>query len=585
MPSFGSATPGGVPVQYTISYDGTTRDWGSSRLFSLGEYSINANSLDNTYQLSGLSCQLIDTDGAVWSALGSGTNCLRKPFTLVAHVGGTTTNTTAFDGVRVPYTFGTQGAFTATVFTGRLAEVSRSKRVVKMRGESALRQLSDMKWQPPVNKNPLGFTRYGSFYFHNTIEPEGLNRFNLSGDGQEFECVAYDTGSFFSGEIQTIYLPLTSRTVGTDWFGTFNVIPGTQFYFDHPRVAFKGTYLGTYFGTVTSLEFARALGYPSQTAAEADIVRSSQGTYYPRDLYRLTHKGTTTVGTWMYFEGTFRLQGGPGTLFEWLTTSRIVEPFFGGTDINSNVLSFTNQVVPTYYFDRTFLPGESDPFEALKDLFQSTQALFSLNGNNQFEFRAYGPVDLSATPGTILQADLTDSSITNSAEDYVNRVVFRYDYNLEDDKFYKDLELKGSTWTRETDTPKEIESKWVHNSVEAEGIAAKVLSRYQFTRPKVNLSGPLKLLEYGVGTVLSINDPDSFGTGKLAVLTGVAYDFDNFQVTLEAEDGDALYRQRGYARFDSIGGTVTGTSKSGFSASGTVHNINTVKYGSVFRWF
>lgn len=585
MPTFGSASTGGAPIQFTISYDGTTKDWGSSRLFSLGEYSINANSIDNTYQLSGLSCELIDTDGVVWAAMGNGTSCLRKTMSLVAHVGGTTSTIAGFDGVRLPYTFGTQGAYTATIFTGRLTDVSRSKRVVKLRGESALRQLNDMKWQPPVNDQGWEFTNIGSFFFMTTSIPEAMNRFNLSDDGQEFECIGYDTGTLFGGNLTASYAPLTGRAVDTSWYSAYNVVPGTQFYFDFPRVHFKGSLLGTYFGTVTTPEFAQALGYTSQAAAEADVVRSSAGTYYPRNRYRLTHKGTTTVGTIMYFEGTFRLQGGPGTLFTWLTTSRIVEPFFSGTDINSAVTAFTNQVVPTYYFDRTFLPDEDTPFGALKDLFQSTQALFSLNGNNQFEFRAFGPVDLSQSPGTVLQADMLDSTISNSSQDFVNRLVFRYDYNLEDDQYYKNLELRGSTWTRETDTSKTVETKWVHSTIEAEGIAGKILSRFQNSRPKIELTAPMKLLEYGIGTVLSINDPDSFGTAKLAVVTGVSYDFDNYQVTIESEDGDALYRQRGYARFDSVGGTVTGTSKSGFSASGTVHNINGTLYGSVFRWF
>jgi hypothetical protein len=585
MPTFGSASSGGVPIQYTFSYDGTTKDWGSSRLFSLGDYSIKANAVDNNYQVSGLSCQLIDTDGVVWSTLGGGTNCLRKRVSLVAHVGGTSTVTSAFDGVKQSSLVGTQGAYTATLFTGRISEVSRSNRIVKLTGEGAIRQLSEMKWQFPVSKIGFGFDVYGSFYFSDVITSDQLGKFNVSEDTSEFDCVGYDVGTVFAPTLDVVYPPDISRTFGTDWCSADFLVPGTQFYFDYTRIKFAGSYLGTYSGTVTTDEFAWALGFTNRNTAEQNVVRNSSGTFYPVDKYRLTHRGSTSIGSQFFFESGVTLEGHPVDLFNWLMAGRVVEPFFSGTDINAAPGTFSRQVIPNYYFRHTVYPDSETPFELIKDLFQSTQALFSLNGNNQFEFRAYGPIDLSQTPGTILAGDVLDSSVESSSNDFTNRVIFKYAYSSEEDAHLKTIELRGSSWSRDTDTLKTVESKWVNSLGEGQSITSKILSRFQNARPKIEFTTPFKMLEYGVGTVLTLNDPDSFGTGKLAVLTGVEYDFENRQVTFTSEDGDALYRQRGYARFDSIGGTVTGTSKSGFSASGTVHNINESKYGPVFRWF
>jgi hypothetical protein len=584
MPTFGSAASGGAPVQFTIAYDGTTKDWGSSRLLSIGDYSNESDSLDNSYKIGALSCQLIDTDGSIWSEFGSGTNCLRKSFSVLAHIGGTTSYRTDIDGATTPYVFGTQGAYTATVFTGRVSQVSRSNRVVKVTGENIMRTLSRMKWQPPVSEQGLETTKYGSFYFFQSSVPAALNRRNVTPDGG-FDCYGYDVGTDFGGNLSSSYPPISGRFVNSDWYSAYNTIPGTQFYYDFTRLKFGGTLLGTYFGTVTSTEEAYSLGYPSLAEAEADVVRSSAGTYYPRNMYRLENKGTVTVGTIIHTEGTFALQGGPGTLFTWLTTSRLVEPFFSGTDINSAVTDFTNQVVPSYTFSRIFDDTEDMPFDTMKDLFQSTQALFSVNSANQFEFRAYGPVDLSVTPPSIPAGDILDASIAVEIEEYANRVVFRYAYDPVSDDFGKNLEVTSPTWTREIDEVREVESKWIHSHIDAEISANRLLGRYSKGRPRIEINTPLNNLKYGIGTVLTLTDTDSFGSARLSVVTGYSYQFEERKMTLIAEDGEALYRQRGYARFDSIGGTVTGTSKSGFSASGTVHNINSTLYGSIFRFF
>ena len=586
MPTFGSATPSGVPIQFTISYDGTVRDWGSSRLMSLSNFSNESDSVENSYRLNSLGCQLIDTDGVVWGALGGGTSCLRKGITVVAHVGGTTTNTTAFDGVRVPYTFGTQGAYTATVFTGKITSVSRSNRVVKLQGENLLRQLSKMKWLPPVTDDGWAFTRIGSFLFIDqaSISGELFNKFNVSAEGDGWDCVGYDT-SGLAGNAADTYPGDTSRVVGTDWFASHNQILGTQFYLNYPRVKFKGSTLGTYDGTITDTVRANSLGFWNLGDAEAAIVRSSQGTYYPINKYRLTCAGTALIGTSFNFEGTFRLGGNPGTIYEWLAASRIVEPFFSGTDINSAVLDFSKQVLPSSYVERTFLPDDDLPFEAMKDLFQSTQTLFNVNNSNLMEFRVYGPVDLTSTPDELAAGEVVDADVSNQVYDYTNRVVYRYDYDHESDTFAKELEIKSSNWSRPTDEVREVESKWVHSHVEAKIFSDRLMARFLNSRPKIQLTTSLKNLKYNIGTVLTLNDADSFGTGKLAVVTGQSLDFGENTLTLTAEDGDALYRQRGYARFDSIGGTVTGTSKSGFATGGTVLNINTTRYGSVFRWF
>lgn len=586
MPTFGSASPNGAPVQFTISYDGTTQDWGSSRLMSLSNFSNESDSVENTYKLNSLGCELIDTDGVVWAALGGGTNCLRKNMTVVAHVGGTTSTTAGFDGVRLPYTFGTQGAYTATVFAGKVTSVARSNRVVKMQGENLLRQLSKMKWQPPVADDAWPFSRIGSFLFNSSDSFTGslFNKYNVSPEGDEWECVGYDTTGL-AGNAGDIYPGDNSRAVGTDWYASHNQVLGTQFYLDYSRIKFRGSYLGTYEGTITETVRANSLGFWTVAEAEAAIVRGAQGTYYPIHKNRLTYTGTSVIGTDFNFEGTFRLGGNPGTIYEWLAASRIVEPFFSGTDINSAVLDFSKQVLPSTYVERTFLPDDDSPFEAMKDLFQSTQTLFNVNNSNLMEFRVFGPVDLSVTPDEIAAGDVVDATVTNQVYDFTNRVVYRYDYDHVAETYGKEIELRGDNWSRPTDEVQEVESKWVHSPIEAQIFADRLMSRFLNSRPKIQLTTSLKNIKYNIGTVLTLNDPDSFGTGKLAVVTGQTLNFDDNTLTLTAEDGDALYRQRGYARFDSIGGTVTGTSKSGWSASGTVTNINTTKYGTVFRWF
>jgi hypothetical protein len=186
-------------------------------------------------------------------------------------------------------------------------------------------------------------------------------------------------------------------------------------------------------------------------------------------------------------------------------------------------------------------------------------------------------------------SEIVDSAVTSSIDDKLTRVSLDYGYVFETGSYSKTLEIKGSGWGSNTDFPLKLTSDWLDNDNDARLIVQRMLSRFSKGQPKLKLTIPLNRLTTDVGTMLAVMDSDQYGSAKVFEVVGWRKDFSSSrEMVLDMWDGEALYSQRGYARWEgdaSLTNAVSGTSTSGWGTNGTVHNINTAFYGTQFVWF
>jgi hypothetical protein len=579
---FGTDTAAGVPVSLAFSFNGSAVDWGSTRAYHIEPITNKAESIDGNYQISDLDVEFIDTDGSLWTALGHGTSAFNKQFSLTAYVGGT-----------MDYTSGrlklqnTGNSATFTVHQGKVTNVWKKDRLVRVKSKNNLRLISDLEWRFPYRDLPEIGTRVGTYFFF-----EGTNLgsyfpnsvFDVSEDQDDFEIYSA-VATTAIGSLGSSYPSVSGR-------GTLGLLsgyhyPGTQFYFEQNRFKFKGTFLGTKIGTINTIDEANRFGFPSLGEAES----AKSGSRYVLNRSRLhLSGGTVTDGNRFFFQQKLTLSDTPANLFRELIAGHCVSPYFGTGDIESNSFA-TSAMITTYQtFSQDISPKETKVGGAIKNLLESVYGLFSVNVNNQFEFRAYGPRNLQQTIGSIGTTDILEAEQSNDIEDFFNRVVIRYGHDVNGGEFQKTFELKTSDWGSSTDRPYELESKWLKVDNEASILAQRLLNRFKDTVPKVKFKVPLKYAGVGLGSIFFISDVDSGLAARIVELTAYRKDFsEDRTIEFEGADGGALYNRKGFGYWGPgtalPGVAVSGTSTFGWGTNGTVNNINGTYFGSFFAWW
>lgn len=578
---FGTNTAAGVPVTLAFSYNGSAVDWGSTCAYHIEPISNKAESIDGNYQISDLDVEFIDTNGSIWGSLGNGTSAFNKNFTLTAYVGGTM----GFTNGRLQLQ-NTGDSATFTVHQGKITNVSKRDRLVRVKAKNNLRLIKDLEWRFPFRDAPVVGTRVGSYFFFESVNlgsSYGSSAFDISEDQEQF--------SLYSVVATTAISSLASSYPSISGRGTLGLLsgyhyPGTQFYFDQPRYKFSGTYLGTKLGSINTDEEAQRFGFQSLSVAEA----AKSGTRYVLNRTRMhLSGGTVTSGDRFFFQQKLTLTETPANLFRELLAGHCVTPYFGTGDIESNSFATSAMITAYQTFSQDVEPKDLKAGDAIKNLLESVYGLFSVNVNNQFEFRAYGPRNLQQTIPSIGSTDIIEAEQSNDIEDYFNRVVIRYGHSVDSGDFQKTYELKTSDWGSSTDRPFELESKWLRVDNEAVIMAQRLLNRFKNTVPKVKFKVPLKYAGVGLGSVYQLTDVDSGLSSKTVELTAYRKDFSEERtIEFEGVDGESLYNKKGFAQHDigtTIPRTVTGTNTSGWGTNGTVSNINGTLYGSVFVWW
>lgn len=595
-PTLNQSSRGYVPIKYNFSYGDTLVDWGTKYLLSVSDVSCQSEPLDGKFTVSEMQVTFSDTNGSIWGSLGHGTACFGSSWTATAIIGGEMTPQTR--GPNGAYRWvdpAGAGGYSRVLFSGRITDVRRVNRTVKISAKNVMSQVEDLEWEFPVKSTglaePFYFNRIGSHFFwavsnlgtDSNYNPAFYN-LNLNRDEWEFHAwlgPANDLAANYP-------TPVGRGTMGAT---TNFIYRGGSFRQEYERVHFKGTYLGTYIGTIYADETdkANSLGYSSTGAAEAAKV---SGSLYPIGTTRVTcegHTGDFQYGSRLVLEQAgITLGSTPAYLWYELLTGCCVTPLFATTLIDADTFATAARNVTFRSNSQRIPPKGGKVLPYIKDLLAPLQAQWAVSVQNKFKLFTYGPKILSDVVGTIEGSHIIESEVSASSDDVVNRVTLTYGYDYESGTYTKKVEKKGEGWGSSYDYPLILESKWISNTNEAVITVDKILKRNYKGIPRLQLKVPLEYMTGDIGSIYQVRDTDCLTGSKAYEVSAWRHNLNNERsVDLSMLDAYSFYK-RGYAKWEGDGllnKAVDSTSTSGWGTLGTTLGINETNYGTMFVWF
>lgn len=596
MPTFGTGVSNNLPVTYRFRFGGTDINWGQP--YRINTFQNNAESIDGDYRISDLDVQFVDLRGSYFSTqFGNGTKAFGSSLEVIAYLGGTMGYRGT--GFATMFSFlGTAGAYVATIHTGKVYGISFADQTLRLRSRNAMALLSDMKFQYPVDNLGLWHVNssefvYGSFYFSTTDLRNhfyyGSALYGFEDARSKWQVHAYILATNYDAGLLGNFPAMAGRGTLSNLNSQY-CFPGTDasgvnFYSFYDPIKLEGTFIGSFVGTITNDFEAREFGYLNVSVAEAT---KFNGSIYNVQKSRHTAPGTD-LGPYVYFSPYLKLDGNPRTIYEYLMTGAMVTPFFSSNELDTSSLNESGTITAYSSYSR-YIGIENDKvLDAIKSLFESTQSLFSVNTANKFEWRAYGPKNLTTTIPSIGTNDVISSSFENNEDDFYNRFIIKYKFDYLSNKYLAKTETKLLTWDKSYDRPLTIEAGWLQSQNEAGILGQRLSARYINTVPRVKFTTNLNSLGYEIGTLLKITDPNSGLLNKTVQLVGFEKNFEDREIDFMALDAETIYLRKGYAFWmggvSLPGAVVSGTSTSGWGTNGTVNNINGSLYGSQFSWW
>lgn len=539
-----------VPISYEFVYGAATTTWGD-RLNSVSPVNSSSELEDGGYRIGDLTAEFIDTDGSLWGSLGHGTSCLGSNFYFSAYVGGTMEFAGFHDATRWQR-LNTGNSGTYRVHSGKITKVTRSNRLVKITSKNNMRLLSEMRYNFPFATSSEIWTPLGSYFFKSGNLRSGSyskSCFNLSDDNKEFSVIAAISTTAVSNAVTT-YGDVASRGTETLPAGSGYAFLGSTFIYAVPQYRFSGSYLGTFIGTVDNEEEAVNLGYANVAAAEA---AKTFGSYYMINKTRLNARGASFSGShFLYQQSQLVMEGNPATIFKELLTGAVAYPYFTfASDMDNTGFSELGSFTAFSSFRGDLNPETKLVIGDIKNFMESIGCLFAVTTENKFRPVAYGPKNLvSQSFGSFGTNDVIDSEVSNSIEDFRNRIEYNYDYDPKANSYRKRFGTTLPGWAVDNDRPFIVESKWLRNDNEAQVQTARLITQLRFGIPRYEIDLSLNKLDVEVGSLYVFSDPNTLTSGgtKIVQVVGFDKDFnDSRRVRVTARDGELLTIRRGYA--------------------------------------
>ena len=609
MATRGTGNAEGVRVSYSMDFNGVTGRF-TDEIIDVSSLSNSGDTISNKRKISDLSWSLYDGLGTIWDEIGHGTEAFGKPVTLNVSVGGNYGYTKGVNGTEFGF-LGTDGANDYQVHQGSVVFVSKSNRLINFRSENKLNKVKHLKWQMPVKTNINGprlglFT--GSYSFYADIAPSETEGFwtgtllpyclyNISDDNTSGDMYAHTFSSgIFEANYQGTGLYDFTGTGISDFVANGFEFLDTAFHTQYPAKKFKGTHFSTLIGTIDTE--AEALSYGYNDLAEAEASRGASlpdtGTYAINKIRLEYGTEQNPTESRLYESQIIDFTGDPVAIARHCLFGKMVTDYLDDSTDRGNTFSRSQQILAAQTFTQKIDPDETKVEDFINDALQMTSSIFFVNTSNQFEMAAYGPINLQQTLDTFGTNEIFKSSYSNNVNDYYNKVTLKYGWDFNTQEYVKKLTGTQDDWNILNERIFDVETKWVQNDNQANNFVAKILARYKRTSPEMSIDVGLNASGRELGSLISLEDPDSWNGTKIAQIVEYNKDFGGSRkVHLRCLDGDALFRKRGYAVWeDSAAGAdvtataVDNTSRSGWSnGAGVVNGINTDDYGLFFAWW
>lgn len=582
----------GVPIVYTFNFGASNVTWGSSKLVSMGAVTMQSEPLDGMFAVSEQQTSFSDTDGAIWGSLGHGTGCLGSSWSATVFIGGTSDYKNYGPGELALTGSNTGNSGTYVIHSGRIARVNRSKRITTILSQNRLAEVNNLEWRFPITAG-LGYAYHPKVYGTNLFYPNNLVTDYESDNTSQIMFNFDETRTQFSA--YCYYGSTTSYTVPDTARGTMGRLTNTYFlgegfYQVTPRYLFKGSYLGTYLGTIQSLAEANYYGFP--TLALADTNKAAYGTRYVITQTRLicgtAADFSNAASNFLYGQCKLTLGSTPADLWKEMLTGACVTPLFPPSCIDTNSFATAVSNCLYSYNEQVIDPKGGKVLPYLKNLLEPLKANWSLTPSNNFKLYIYGP-KYGVGAATLGSSEIIESQVQIDTAHKFNRVVLNYNYNFNTGSFNSKYEQKSSDWGSQSDFLLNIESKWLQNPNEVTTAVSRIINRYSKGIPVLTVKLPLSRLSAETGDLYYVQDDDCYGTNtsKLFEVIGWSHEFSGDRsVSLDMWDAQGLYGY-GYAKWqgsNSLTNVVDNNSTSGWGTNGTVTNINPA-YGSNFAWF
>ena len=595
MTTLGTANKEGVRVSYSIDFDGTSKRFEHGDIISVSDLNNSGDSLDSKRKISDLTFSVYDADNTLWGQIGHGTTAFGKPVSMKVFVGGTYGNLEKPNGTEVVWQ-GTQGANDYTVHTGSVVSVKKSNKLITFRSENKLNKIKYLKWQPPVRtegEDLINF--YGSYAFYDlgsvasadmwegTLVPHCL--YDITEDGRGGMLWASTSNGFVEASYQGTGIYDTTGTGIADFIASGFEFLDTSYFNEYPPVKFKGTFFGTYIGTITTEESAKSFGYDDLANASSDntAVGGAVGTYTPNRIRVEFSETINSTFQSIYELQKIKLTGDPIAVARHCLFGKMVSDFLDESTDMGNTFAESQKSVAFQVYDNTFTLERESVVTGFNNMLETTNSIFFVNSNNQFEMNVYGPQDLTQNLDLIGTGDVIKSSFSNNINDWHNRVVIKYGYDYQKEEYFKERVGTLDSWQPTDDRTLTLESVWIKSDNQASNLLTKTLKRMESTVPEYNIETSLKYSGNELGSLISFEDPNTVTGTKILQLVEYGKSFsDGKRVVFRGYDGEALYRKKSYGKWTS--GTLgenTGTDRKGAwsdaplgATRGTVNNIN-----------
>ncbi len=606
MSTFGTDAREGLHTSYSIDFDGTSRRWESSEIIDVSSLGNSGDTISNKRKIADLSFSLYDGSGTIWTQLGNGTTAFGKTIALTISVGGTYGYVESQNGTEFKF-LGTAESNDFNVHQGEIVNVSRKRNLITLRTQNKLNKINKLIWQMPVRTSGAQISLhkfFGSYAFYNigevgsdehwtgTIKPHSL--YNITEDERGGDFYAH-TGGITEANFQGTGIFDTTGTGITNFLATDYEFLDTPFHQENPAKKFKGTFFGSQFGTIKTVTEAKASGYSSVADAEGSKVKNSEGTFYPLERIRVEFGTTLDSSVTSISESQLiQLTGDPTAVTRHCLFGKMVSDFLDESTDMGSTFAISQKIVAFQVYDQVIDPDVPKVETYINDALQMTSSIFFVSSNNQFEMAVYGPVDFSQTIDLIGTNEIFESSYKNDINDFYNRVTLDYQYDFQGQGFNKQKVGTLSDWNVINDRTFAIQSQWVRSDNQANNFVTKLLSRFEKTSPEINLDISLEASGRELGSLISVEDPDTFTGTKILQIVEYNKDFGGSKkISLRCLDGESLFKKRGYAKWEdsALAAVVSGTSKSGWGnaalgdSDGTVNNIDEDLFGTHFVWW